>query len=104
MLGDEFVARADLALPEIRLAIEYDGQWHSDPYQLGRDRARLREINRGWLACLPRDQGRHAKSGQSGTRYQVGDRDPPSGAQVVDRLTISTGSRIPAGVKPKMRP
>ena len=49
MLGDEFVARADLALPELRLAIEYDGQWHSDPHQLGRDRARLREINRaGW--------------------------------------------------------
>lgn len=49
MLGDELIARADLALPEIRLAIEYDGQWHSDPHQLGRDRARLREINRaGW--------------------------------------------------------
>jgi hypothetical protein len=33
------------------LAIEYDGQWHSDPNQLTRDRRRLREINQaGWYA------------------------------------------------------
>jgi very-short-patch-repair endonuclease len=45
----EVVARVDLALPEIRLAIEYDGQWHADSRQLSRDRARLRELNQaGW--------------------------------------------------------
>jgi very-short-patch-repair endonuclease len=49
MRDGEVVARADLALPEIRLAIEYDGQWHADHRQLGRDRARLRELNQaGW--------------------------------------------------------
>jgi len=49
MRDGQFVARADLALPELLLAIEYDGQWHADPNQLGRDRARLREINQaGW--------------------------------------------------------
>jgi very-short-patch-repair endonuclease len=49
MRDGEFIARADLALPDLCLAIEYDGQWHADPNQLGRDRARLREINQaGW--------------------------------------------------------
>jgi very-short-patch-repair endonuclease len=49
MRGKEVIARVDLALPDIRLAIEYDGQWHADPGQLGRDRARLRELNQaGW--------------------------------------------------------
>ena len=49
MRAKEVVARVDLALPDIRLAIEYDGQWHADPGQLGRDRARLRELNQaGW--------------------------------------------------------
>lgn len=49
MRDGEVVARVDLALPDIRLAIEYDGQWHADPGQLGRDRARLRELNQaGW--------------------------------------------------------
>lgn len=49
MRDGEVVARVDLALPDIRLAIEYDGQWHADRSQLGRDRARLRELNQaGW--------------------------------------------------------
>lgn len=49
MRGGEVVARVDLALPDICLAIEYDGQWHADHRQLGRDRARLRELNQaGW--------------------------------------------------------
>jgi very-short-patch-repair endonuclease len=46
----EFIARVDLALPEIKLAIEYDGQWHGDHHQLGRDRARVRLLNQaGWI-------------------------------------------------------
>jgi hypothetical protein len=45
----EFVARVDLAWPHIRLAVEYDGQWHSDIGQPGRDRDRLRSLNEvGW--------------------------------------------------------
>lgn len=49
MNNGEAVARADLALPEIKLAIEYDGQWHADHHQLSRDRKRLRGINQsGW--------------------------------------------------------
>ena len=49
MRDGQVVARVDLALPDIRLAIEYDGQWHADPGQLGRDRSRLRELNQaGW--------------------------------------------------------
>ena len=49
MRDGEVVARVDLALPDLRLAIEYDGQWRSDPNQLTRDRRRLREINQaGW--------------------------------------------------------
>ncbi len=50
LVGGEFLARVDLAWPEIKFAIEYDGQWHVDPRQLGEDRARLRAINRaGWF-------------------------------------------------------
>ena len=49
MRDGEVVARVDLALPDIRLAVEYDGQWHADRHQLGRDRARLRELDQaGW--------------------------------------------------------
>jgi very-short-patch-repair endonuclease len=45
----EFVARVDLAWPELRFAVEYDGQWHVDPRQLGDDRARLRALQAaGW--------------------------------------------------------
>ena len=44
-----FVARVDLAWEEIRLALEYDGQWHGHPGQLSHDRERLRRINAaGW--------------------------------------------------------
>ena len=44
-----FVARVDLAWPEIRFAVEYDGQWHADRDQLTRDRRRLRELTAiGW--------------------------------------------------------
>ncbi|WNV74869.1 hypothetical protein [Geodermatophilus sp. DSM 44513] len=44
-----FVARVDLAFPEHRVAVEYDGAWHGDPGQLGRDRRRLNElVAAGW--------------------------------------------------------
>lgn len=48
-LRGEFVARVDLAWPEHRVAVEYDGRWHADPAQLDRDRARLnRLLLAGW--------------------------------------------------------
>jgi hypothetical protein len=45
----EFVARVDLAWPWLKLAVEYDGQWHADRDQLARDRERIRNLNAaGW--------------------------------------------------------
>lgn len=47
--GGRFVARVDLAYPEVKLAIEYDGQWHAEPIQLGKDRRRLNALQAaGW--------------------------------------------------------
>ncbi|MGY1782106.1 endonuclease domain-containing protein [Geodermatophilus sp. SYSU D01036] len=44
-----FVARVDLAFPEHRLAVEYDGAWHGEPGQLRRDRRRLNGLTAaGW--------------------------------------------------------
>jgi hypothetical protein len=46
----DFVARVDLAWPELRFAVEYDGQWHVDPAQLADDRSRLRALTAcGWV-------------------------------------------------------
>jgi very-short-patch-repair endonuclease len=42
--GGSFVARVDLALPEARIAIEYDGRWHASTSQLERDRLRLNRL------------------------------------------------------------
>lgn len=45
-----FLARVDLAYPELRLAIEYDGAWHGEPGQFARDRRRLNGlVAAGWL-------------------------------------------------------
>ena len=44
-----FVARVDLAFPEHRVAVEYDGAWHGAPGQLTRDRRRLNTlVAAGW--------------------------------------------------------
>jgi very-short-patch-repair endonuclease len=44
-----FVARVDLAYPEHRLAVEYDGAWHGAPGQLSRDRRRHNLVTAaGW--------------------------------------------------------
>lgn len=47
----QFVARLDLANPEIGFAAEYDGdEWHSSPEQQEHDRARRSEVaDEGWL-------------------------------------------------------
>ncbi|MFI6266749.1 hypothetical protein [Micromonospora sp. NPDC051006] len=39
-----FIARLDLAWPEFRVAIEYDGLWHDDSEQFHRDRRRLNRL------------------------------------------------------------
>ena len=44
-----FVARVDFAYPELTFAIEYDGAWHGEAGQLGRDRRRLNRLSAaGW--------------------------------------------------------
>ncbi|WDZ85644.1 DUF559 domain-containing protein [Micromonospora cathayae] len=49
-LTSGLVLHPDLAWPEYRVAVEYDGQWHADPDQLHRDRKRLNQlVAAGWL-------------------------------------------------------
>lgn len=44
-----FVARVDLAWPDMRVAVEYDGAHHADPMQMRRDRRRLNAlVHAGW--------------------------------------------------------
>lgn len=44
-----FVARVDLAWPDLRVAVEYDGRWHAEPGQFARDRQRLNRLQAaGW--------------------------------------------------------
>ncbi|KAB1911229.1 hypothetical protein [Micromonospora sp. AMSO31t] len=44
------VLHPDLAWPQFRVAVEYDGQWHADPDQLTPDRYRLNQlVAAGWL-------------------------------------------------------
>ena len=47
--GGCFVARVDLAVPGLRIAIEYDGAWHGGAPQLTRDRRRMNALTAaGW--------------------------------------------------------
>ena len=44
-----FVARVDLAFPDVRIAVEYDGAWHGRPGELARDRRRHNAlVAAGW--------------------------------------------------------
>lgn len=44
-----FVARVDLAVDGLRVAVEYDGAWHGHPQQVGQDRTRLNALqDAGW--------------------------------------------------------
>ncbi|MGR7025327.1 endonuclease domain-containing protein [Geodermatophilus sp. URMC 62] len=44
-----FVARVDLAWPQVCVAVEYDGRWHAEPGQFARDRQRLNRLQAaGW--------------------------------------------------------
>jgi len=50
--GGAFVARVDLAFPDLRVAIEYDGAWHGRPSQLAKDRRRLNALQAAGWAVL----------------------------------------------------
>ena len=44
-----FVARADFAWPEHKVALEYDGLWHAEAGQFAKDRRRLNRLTAaGW--------------------------------------------------------
>lgn len=43
------LARVDLAFPEHRVVVEYDGSWRNEPWALNRDRERLNRVHaEGW--------------------------------------------------------
>jgi len=49
-LASGLVLHPDLAWPQFRVAVEYDGTWHADADQLHRDRQRLNLlVGAGWL-------------------------------------------------------
>ncbi|MDD9205386.1 DUF559 domain-containing protein, partial [Georgenia sp. 10Sc9-8] len=53
VVGGVFLARVDLAWPEVRVAVEYDGEYHDDPDQVAADRARLNRLKAaGWTVLV----------------------------------------------------
>lgn len=53
LVHGRFVARVDFAWPERRVALEYDGLWHSEPGQFARDRERLNRLREaGWTVVF----------------------------------------------------
>jgi hypothetical protein len=71
-----FVARVDLAWPALKIALEYDGQWHADPHQLTRDRRRLRALNAlGWYVYPVTNADLHTPppSSRRSARYYLAD-------------------------------
>jgi len=48
-----FVARVDFGWPELQVAVEYDGEWHAEPGQFGKDRRRLNRLREaGWTVVF----------------------------------------------------
>lgn len=48
-----FVARVDFAWPELKVAVEYDGYWHSEDRQFAKDRRRLNRLREaGWTVVF----------------------------------------------------
>jgi very-short-patch-repair endonuclease len=48
----------DLAWPEYRVAMEYDGEWHGDPRQIHHDRRRLNKlVAAGWIVLHVTSEG-----------------------------------------------
>lgn len=51
--GDVFVARVDLAWPDLRVGVEYDGAHHDDPSRVAADRRRLNMLKAlGWTVLV----------------------------------------------------
>jgi len=51
--GGRFVARVDLAWPDAKVALEYDGVWHGEVQHVGRDRRPLNRLNdAGWTVVF----------------------------------------------------
>ncbi len=51
--GSRVIARVDLAIPELKIAIEYDGRWHEDQTQRGLDNDRLAALRAaGWTVIV----------------------------------------------------
>jgi very-short-patch-repair endonuclease len=47
--GNDFLGRVDLALPELKIAIEYEGAYHFEETQIVRDDARYARLREaGW--------------------------------------------------------
>jgi very-short-patch-repair endonuclease len=52
-VGSRVVARVDLALPELKIAIEYDGRWHEEDLQRALDNDRLASLRAaGWTVIV----------------------------------------------------
>jgi very-short-patch-repair endonuclease len=52
-VGSRVVARVDLALPELKIAIEYDGRWHEEDLQRALDNDRLAALRAaGWTVIV----------------------------------------------------
>ena len=60
VLPNGVTVHPDLAWPEFKVAVEYDGQWHADADQLHRDRRRLNQlIAVGWIVLHVTSQRLH---------------------------------------------
>jgi hypothetical protein len=60
----EFVARVDLAYPDRRIAVEYDGAWHGEKSQLSKDRRRHnRRVAAGWIVLYVTAADMHDSAG-----------------------------------------
>lgn len=53
VVGSRVVARVDLALPELKIAIEYDGRWHEAGVQRALDNERIARLRAaGWIVII----------------------------------------------------
>jgi very-short-patch-repair endonuclease len=53
VVGSQVVARVDLALPELKIAIEYDGRWHEGDRQRALDNERIARLRAaGWIVII----------------------------------------------------
>ncbi|QBJ95813.1 DUF559 domain-containing protein [Rhodococcus sp. ABRD24] len=47
--GRKFIARVDFAFEEVKLVVEYDGDWHGQGWALSKDRDRMNKLSKeGW--------------------------------------------------------